>query len=82
MTTYTIPNTPWTEAEAQKKIQEIAYKINDDFEGLPTAIIYSGALLFAAGTAGLAGNISKEDFLNLASQFFDNAAGHRKRMAH
>lgn len=64
--------------------KEIASDINDlgAKKIWPVGLSVAGALIFAAGVAGLNGCISREDFLELAAYNFDNANQHRKRAAH
>ena len=47
----------------------------------PVGLSIAGALLFAGGTAGLNGCISRADFLELAAYNYDTALQQRKRSA-
>lgn len=73
-----------TTAQAIDVAKEIAKEMNDaaTVKSWPTGLSIAGALLFAGGTAGLTGCISRADFLELAAYNYDSAHQQRKRSAH
>lgn len=69
--------------EAIAETKKIAQSINDlaARERWPVGLSVASVLMFAAGTAGLNGVISREDFLELAAYNYDQAQQHRRKRA-
>lgn len=72
-----------TTEQAIDVAKEIAQEMNDTAtaKSWPVGLSIAGALLFAGGTAGLNGCISRADFLELAAYNYDTAQQQRKRSA-
>lgn len=72
-----------TTEQAIEETKKMAQKINDlaAAERWPVGLSVVSGLMFAAGTAGIAGVISRADFLELAAYNYDQAQHHRRKIA-
>ena len=68
--------------QAITAVKDVANDINDlsAEKNWPDVLSFAGALIFAAGVAGINGCISRDDFLEMAAYNYDNANQHRKKM--
>lgn len=72
-----------TTEQAIEETKKMAQQINElaAAERWPVGLSVASGLMFAAGTAGLNGVISRADFLELAAYNYDQAQQHRRKRA-